>query len=375
MSMIRALSSPASGDSEEASRIVARKLFEKIRARVLAALDGNATSAAARVQALDIDAGHCWRAGLGAAGAACDAGNPGLAALQLAIMGAGDMAPLDAAIAEPGHLFIDGSIVPVVGKVRVRIEDDHLILDRDGEALRFRTIGGRWVAEAASTVGVWRVHGLKAAHPRYVVESTIANPAAVFPVMGANNFRKGGKPADTALVNRSIDAMEATLGHIGSSSPLYRAWLGGSIDGVVLTVGGASSSMTSPMFPGLVALNMGYDILDYAEVLTSAASQQRLHQLSLVVALTEPGKEEIRYLPTRRTYATSRRALTAAHDHVNAIGMLRDLRAVEDLSDQVDRRIAARRLLLATDCLPILERSDILTPAGRELWGCLRELA
>jgi HEXXH motif-containing protein len=375
MPIVQALASPLAAHSEAFSELVAKKLFENVRARVLSGLTERRGALAVAMAELDSGASHYWRAELGAMTAACNAGNEELAALQLITMYPRNALTVQLDIGNAGHLYIDGIIVPVQGRVEVRLEANRLQLGREKDTLLFSMAHGRWIPEETPLDSVWRVHGLHAAHPRYVIESSITSPESVFPVIGRYAFRRDAKPVDAASVTACLDVLGSTLQYIETYSKTYQSWFRGSIDGLVLTTGNSATSMTSPLFPGLVALNMGYDALDYAEVLTSAASQQKLHQLSLVSALTLPGREEVRYLPTRRSYTTSRRALTSAHDHVNAIRMLSDLSLIEGLSEQVARRIETRKLLLATDCIPILENSEILTPAGQELWRCLRDVA
>jgi len=375
MPIVHALASPLAAHSEAFSEIVARKLFENVRARVLSELAERSSTLATAVAGLDSGASHYWRAELGAITAACNGGNAELAALQLITMHHRDALTVQIDIGKAGHLYMDGIIVPLQGRVEVRLQADRLQLAREQDDLLFCMNRGRWTLEETPPDSIWRVHGLRAAHPRYVIESTITNPESVFPVIGRYAFRKDAKPADATSVTACLEVLGSTLQYIETYSKAYESWFRGSIDGLVLTTGSSAMSMTSPLFPGLVALNMGYDALDYAEVLTSAASQQKLHQLSLVSALTVPGREEVRYLPTRRSYTTSRRALTSAHDHVNAIRMLSDLSLIEGLSDQVAQRIETRKLLLATDCIPILENSEILTPAGQALWRCLKDAA
>jgi HEXXH motif-containing protein len=373
--IVQAMASPLAAHSEAFSELVAKKLFENVRARVLSQLTERSSALATALADLDSDTSHYWRPELGAMTAACNAGNAELAALQLITMHPRGALSAQLNIGKAGHLYMDGNILPLQGRVEVRLQADRLQLAREHDALFFCMSRGRWTLEDTPPDSVWRVHGLRAAHPRYVIESTITNPESVFPVIGKYAFRKDAKPADAATVTACLDVLRSTLQYIETYSKTYESWFRGSIDGLVLTTGSSATSMTSPLFPGLVALNMGYDALDYAEVLTSAASQQKLHQLSLVSSLTLPGKEEVRYLPTRRSYTTSRRALTSAHDHVNAIRMLSDLSLIEGLSDQVASRIETRKLLLATDCMPILESSEILTPAGQELWRCLKDAA
>ncbi len=58
-----------------------------------------------------------------------------------------------------------------------------------------------------------------------------------------------------------------------------------------------------------------------------AASQQKLFQLSLACELVAKDEEEIHYVPSRRTYVTTRRLFAAAHQHVNAIRALAALKA------------------------------------------------
>lgn len=375
MPIVQALASPLAAHSEAFSELVAKRLFENVRARVLSGLAERPSALVAAVAELDNGVSHYWRAELGAMTAACNAGNAELAALQLITMHPRNDFTVQLDIRKTGHLYMDGIIVPIQGRVEVLLEADRLQLSRENDTLLFSMTQGRWTPEEMPLDSVWRVHGLRAAHPRYVIESTITNPESVFSVIGRYAFRRDAKPADAESVTECLDVLGSTLQYIETYSKTYQSWFRESIDGLVLTTGKSATSMTSPLFPGLVALNMGYEALDYAEVLTSAASQQKLHQLSLVSALTLPGREEVRYLPTRRSYTTSRRALTSAHDHVNAIRMLSDLSLIEGLSDQIALRIETRKLLLATDCIPILERSDILTPAGQELWRCLRDAA
>ncbi|MGH8083764.1 MAG: hypothetical protein ACREPV_00615 [Lysobacter sp.] len=355
-----------------ASAVIAGKHFERVRQRLLCQLEassqhGLALALAAARPAADA----CWRADVGIAATACASGSATLAALQLILMARPQTLELSVALEAPGRLFLDGCVLPVQDEVVVCADADGLHLPRGGGSACVDAATGRWNITAVPDDEAGRVHTLHSAPARYLIESGRAGSSSIFP--NPMDTRSGhGRMPETAASIRAIDLAFATL---TANSAARQAWFASAIDGVILTHGEAEVGISSPDFPGLIALNTGRNLLDYAETIIAGTCHQKLFQLALVFALTQPGVEEVHYVPSRRSYTTTRRALAAAHEHVNVIAALRDMATAPEAPSGIRGHIERRMLMLETDCVPALDTSAVLTDAGACLWRRLRELA
>ncbi|AVO32157.1 hypothetical protein [Stenotrophomonas maltophilia] len=334
------------GDSAQ----VARLYFERVRKRVLEQLDEAAHRDLRHLVAmLDPRASACWRPAVGLAASMLQQ-TPLLAALQLLLISGDDLPLLDTALVEGGVLYVDGQAMQVT---------DHQ------QPTRMRAIGGVTPVALRHRLSSSELDGASSNGPRYLVEHG-PSPAAVFP----DPLQPAPIPSSPA--SASSEALQQAVALLAASSPLYAGWVASVVDGLLMTQGPAECVLSSPAHPGLLAVREGRDVLDYVELLVVGACQQRMFQLALLGRLTEPGNEQLHYLAHRRWYTSSRRALFAAHEHVNVLQLLNDVSVLDPSNAELARRIARRRLMFDLDCTPALERDRTLTALGRQLWTRLR---
>lgn len=327
------------------------------------------------VEGLPAPRGSPWRPEVGLVSAACTSGHTELAALQLAVMCADASASVRARVEPTSPLLVDGWLVPVQGDVVVQADVGGMSIKSGLGAVSFRTEGRRLVGASPDSGSFWRVNPTGSRQPRYVIESPLSFSSGIFPwpVKFAGPVL-GKDPQDSVPMSRSMDALSRAMVLIDETSAGYAEWIGSATDGLVLAAGPVRAGISSPDFPGLVALSSLGDELDHAEAIVAEACHQYLFQLLLVTPLTEAGVEEIHYIPVKRSYLTTRRALVAAHAHVNVILMLRQLEKRPEHHASAKLRIARHQLTLDTDCMPALRASKQLTEAGRELYLRVQEL-
>jgi HEXXH motif-containing protein len=333
---------------------VARKVFERTRARLAQALAASARDdLAARIAVLSPPDGSAWRPELGLAEGAFSRGQLDLAALQLAAM-AGGTHELRVQLDEAALLLVDG---------RLLVARDEVTLTREPRMAQ--------VASPAGTPACWPSQSLADDGPRFAIAAPSALASGAFPWPAS----APGADAATACpgFSDSVATLSGGLQLLRECAPPFAQAIGAVVAGVVFAAGPPRSGVSSPDLPGLVALGVDGTGLDHVEALLVEACHQYLFQLLLVEPLTQPGAEEIHYVRVRRAYSTTRRALVAAHAHVNAILMLRRLQRRPELAADAALRIARHRLMLDSDSLPALASSRSLTDAGAALHARLRE--
>lgn len=374
MSIVAAFASPLGEPTAIASQTIARKYLESIRTRLGEALRAKGQpSLAARLDGDYLARGGAWRPEVGIARTALTSNRVELAALQLAAISAHEGLRLQAQIDEPSVLAVDGWIVPVHGATAVETAGGQLRVSSASGQAEFRCNGGRMTRVASDAGMYWDVTAIDGPPPRYAIESRLGFSAGNFPWPATFQTAAGGA-RDHGPATGPVDALARAMRLVGEAAPEQAEWIGCVVDGFLLATGPATYGISSPDFPGLVALSSSGTELDYVEAVVAEACHQYLYQLLLVSPLTQAGTEEIHYIPARRFYLTTRRALVAAHVHANVILMLRQLATVPEHADSARFRIVRRMLMLDTDCLPALDNSAQLTAAGRELYSRVREL-
>ncbi|WP_434030670.1 hypothetical protein [[Pseudomonas] boreopolis] len=375
MTIVAAFASPLGAYTAQASRTVAGKHLEWIRTRLAGALRGiGHASAAAWLAGSFTPRGSAWRPEVGLARTALAANRAELAALQLAAISAEDTLSLRMHLGEPSILAVDGWIVPVRGTTSVESADGQLQVESELRRFEFSSDGRRMTPAETSGDGLWKVRAIGDRLSRYAIESAMGFSAGNFPWPATSHALTGLLRDSVASRHANIDALDRALELISESSPEHMEWINCVVDGFLLAAGPASYGISSPDFPGLIALSSSGNELDYAEAVVAETCRQYMFQLLLVSPLTATGVEEIHYIPARRFYLTTRRALVAAHVHANVILVLNRLVGSSGYSDSVRLRIARRRLMLDTDCLHALDRSIQLTDTGRELYSRIQEL-
>lgn len=363
MFIVHSLAGPtATGDA--ASAVVAAKYFERVVHQVHEALSRCGLDREAECLT-SIPAERCWRPEIGLARRACAEGNTQLAALQLLVVGDGKIPMrIDTELPQPGRLLVDGEIVELEGVVVLRL--DHVLTIECGERrAQFSKQDDRWLLSTPPSRPRWRVHGLSPYGPSFIVESDIQGTPALFPDLARTRKPPPGESTDDMDLGPIREAIDLI-----SANPSYAGLLASVVRGFIVTRGERSPANSSREMPGLVALKSADEVLGYVESIVAAACHQALFQMSLAFALTESGREHVGYVATRRTYMTARRALAAAHEHVNVARLLESLSS----DAQTRARASRRRLLIATDCAPLLDRSKNLTAAGSQLWTALKAM-
>lgn len=376
MDITEAFASAQNTDVFSAPSIVAHKYFERAYGRVLARLPEKerdefevAMSVGEGSPVVD------WRPEIGMALSACDAGKIMLAAFQLLVTRASTQVRFSGNL-EKSSLFVDGWLIQVEGATSVLSGGGLLQVRSALGEVNFLDIGNWWELVGASADSGWIVYRSAVSRPRYIVRSDIPGSSKMFPAIGksAGLQALSDRSPCNEMASGATKAINAALIGIERSGN-YGGWLATAVDGIILTGGDVPVGISSPNFPGLIALNDQGSVLDYAETIVSAVCHQKLFQLAMIHALTEPGKEEVHYVPERRSYTTTRRALAAAHEHINAICMLNGFQDPSVPSELIDIRIRKRELMLMVDCVSPLEKSEILTPAGKHLWQHLKSLS
>jgi len=359
--------SPSQSGTYSASSLVATKYFERVRQRLVKVLQVRERGLLAeQVARLRPHTDRGWRPEVGMIAAFIQR-DPGLAALQCVLASHPTEVELCAEITAPALLFVDGYLVHVNGFTKLALNNNELTIASGEDLTELHYLAGRWQLKRQQ--GTRRVHGLEIDGPRYIVESGISGQLGLFP----DPLMERSTTCTGAL--EFVHALEIASTWLTTGSPTYRRWLSSAIDSIILVSNDASVRLSSPEFPGLIALYNGLSPLEYVDLLISGCCHQKLFQLALLSPLTEIGIEEVHYVPLRRTYVTARRALAAAHEHVNVLLALNQLRDVVDAPRELLSKIERRTILLETDCVPILDRSEALTSNGNELWESLKHLA
>lgn len=371
--IVNLLAAPPDRGSSAGSGLIATKLLESTVARLIPVLDqaGHGQLVAALSSSRPRRPG-AWQPALGIGSAASRTGHQLLGALHLMSMMQPE-APFELTVPldRPGTLYLDGHLLPVGHHVTVTADLTGLQFKSQGATAKLESETGQWLL--ANVEG-----GLRAVRPfarriaRYVAISSVKGSSSVFPDP-MRHSPLGAEPSGP--LEGDLLHVEAALSALAGSANEQLQWLEESVDGLLL-VSGEAAALSSPDFPGLLALAPGKSVPDYIEAIAGGACHQKLFQLALVSALTKPGREEVHYVPARRSYTTTRRALAAAHEHVNVIGTLRGLtQRPSPWASSLLERIERRRLMLAIDCVPALDSSAILTEAGSLLWRRLQDVA
>jgi len=368
-SIVRAFASPYEAQSTNVPALVAMRVFERTRKAILARLEDDASTVLSdHVLATVAPLSGTWRPELGIASNALEQ-DAVLAALQFLIAFYTGSFEISGTLEKPGKLFLEGDIVVVAGTVIILATDDTLTVRSEAGDKRFERRFSIWINPHRSRP----VLPPASAEGRgfYFMTSLRTAQSAVFPdPFSTDTLSLVDEAKAHDVIANAISALDVIAAG-------YGAWIRDALVGASLVPKGTNIAVTSPRYPGLVALQSDIDRLDYVEVLVVAACHQRLCQLALVRNLGMPGREEVHYIPTRRSYLTSRRALAASLEHINVILACESIEAIGEEGRDLERRIERRRLMLATDCVPVLERSDTLSEAGAELWrwlkSCLEE--
>ncbi|MEH6418610.1 aKG-HExxH-type peptide beta-hydroxylase [Pseudomonas sp. CGJS7] len=376
MSIVKAFASPLGVETSKVSHAVAQKYFEQVRRRIGCALIKNGQERlAAQAGDICVPRGQSWRPEVGLAASACVAGMAELGLLQLAVASADTGAFAQASIEHAQTLLADGWAVPIRGQVTVWAEEGALRIQSELGVANFQNEHGRLVADRSDAGRLWHVRAFSDGGPRYAIESAHNYAAGIFPWPRQWSVETDCDVAPApAPVIESRDLLSAAMRLVSQASPHYLEWISCVVSGFLLASGSAHGGISSPDFPGLVAVSPLADELDYAEAILAEACHQYLFQLLLVLPLTSERVEEIHYVSAKRAYLTTRRALVIAHAHANTILMLRQLALRPEYAESARRRIARRMLLLEAESLPALQVSAELTDAGKELLGRVKEL-
>ena len=374
MTALSSLACPQAAGTVDVSPLVAQKYLERLL-RLLARDETLASRSDGDIEAMAAPRVSAWRPEVGMATRSAKTGNTSLAALQLACVSGAQALSIRGTVGPGSSLLVDGWLLPVEGEVSVRVLGDTIEIVSSLGSVRLRVEADTASVLDSEKGSAWTVTPMGKRRPRYLLHSGLMGRPGIFPwptpKQLARRIQSAAVPGPTPMPPAFLEMTEALDQH----SPGYADWLSTVVDGVFLTTNADSGAVSSPEFPGLVALGPQDTALDYAESLTSQACHQRLYQLLLVAPLTATDFEEMSYLPSRRTYVTTRRALAAAHEHANVMQMLSGLTSRTDLREEAEARITRRRLLLQTQCLPALERSRSLSGEGSALWLRVRELA
>lgn len=369
MSIVQAFATPVEPGSVAASLAVGQKVFEQVKSQLVRMLRLSSLSELAiHIDGLE-PSQSCWRPEMGIA-VARSPESLKLAALQFALVARPGDRELTVVLDAPGRLFLDGNAWQVRDEVVFRMDCESVEVRSSTGVASFRFEFGNWEVARFPEAGAFLAKAIGNSHPRYVIELCEHSSLGQFP----NPVNaKSESMQHSSWADESINEIALALKLVGESSPAYVAWLASVVNGIVL-VKGKGISVCSPDFPGLIALQSGLAAIDYVELMICAASQQKLYQLARVFPLTEPGVEEVTYIPARRTYVTTRRVLAAAHEHVNVISLLMTLSSGAGVCTDIERRVQARQLMLEINCMPVLDASRILSISGSELWTRLREV-
>jgi hypothetical protein len=309
-----------------------------------------------------------WRPELGISRQNVRAGQPILGAVHWICGFLADQADIDVSLEPGSKLFLDGSTWCFQSAARVAVTRGVLDIRAAEIAVRLVQSQGRWRQAALMAPPE------SSADRPYLARIEAAGVAGAYP----NPFDWSCQAIDGLIPSPdrvNLSEEHAALLPLLEGDSEYAAWITSVVAGIVVTSGDAAVASTDPGFPGLVFLRKASGAAEAAERLVDAASQQKLFQIAMAFPLTEPGREEIHYLPSRRTYTTTRRLLSAALQHVNAIGALVGMRDAVTATESVHELVSARRLLLEAECWPALEASKTLTPHGAVLWAEIKDSA
>lgn len=363
---------PAMAVADVSARVAA-KVFEQARGNISRKLQQQGEPALADAMAALATPERCWRPELGLALAAAARGEAVIAALQLTAAAPAPGLHLHAAVNEDTGLFVAGAWLPLRG---------HISIDTDATTLEIRSSHGTTTLShklgnashpRGDIRGHWQVCSGSPAPFHYAIDSRLTAATGLFPWPQAKP--RTAPPDDAFSAAPTLQRVEQALDLLAAKAPEYRQWLDTIADGLLLTQGSGRGGLTSPEFPGLIAISALTSPLDLLEALVAATCQQKLFQLSLVTALTASQSEEIHYLPTRRSYITTRRCLSAMHEHKNLIRLLSTFREDPEHAELADSRIRRRQLLLQTECAPALARSSSLSAEGRDFLQALSQCA
>lgn len=354
------------------TRLVALSLMRRVLTNIRRAAGGRFNELAfATIEKTVNTSPLNWRPEIGIAAAAVGRGDPELAALQIALA-YDDIESYEVPVSTAGCVYLDGSIIRVSGKSALERNDGFLKLSSSEGAQEFISASGMWVEQRSIPGDDWRIQGLGFSRPRYCIASGHKASSGIFPSVLRNKTvtSPSMSSVDTGGSER-VAEIENALALLCDSNA-YSGWLSGVVDGILVTPSGTSPGSSSPEFPGLIAVGRDdLGVLRRLEQLVGAACQQYLFQLSLVYALTDAGREEVAYVHSRRSYTTVRRALAAAHEHVNIILLMNEIEKSCDNPGAARVRAERRRVMLMSECNHVLSGSAVLTDEGRYLWDRL----
>lgn len=287
--------------------------------------------------------------------------DPVLASMQLAVASTG-RGRIRANTAD-AVLFVSGQGVRVGGDVTVKWSDTELHVCSEAVRATYTRTPGGWNETTKRSAGVFDEGFAGAA--LYLMDAREVAAHTEFPDIGLL------PQLDVGTIPETIDSIRAALHLLQTYAPPYAHWIANVVRGLLLTEA-AETGLGTVLHPGLVSIPVGLDPVGYAEVLVVAAAQQYRHQLSTVVPLLEGDAEQIRYLPHRRSYTTTRRALAAAHGHSNVLALLELLQRAPALENHCIRQVALRQLALRLECEPLLHGAEVLTAYGRAMWNYMR---
>lgn len=305
-----------------------------------------------------------WRPELGVIRQSVRAGNAKAGAVLWLAAFADSGAEFEVTLPAGSRLLLDGNAWQFESEVTAAFRGATLRL-RSTTTFELTRRAGVWVeGEFQVNAGAW---------PRFVSGMEGVGVSGAFPDPFRCNARAWHMAEEGDSSIGVPQAYADAFGLIGNSQSPFARWIASTVAGVVLTSGDAEVSSTDPSYPGLVILKNAANTPEAIGRLADATSQQKLFQLALAFAPTEPAVEEIHYLRSRRTYTTTRRLLSSAFQHVNAVGALTSF---DFAQSQASRQIvAARRLLLESECWAALDASRTFTPHGAQLWADLKRVA
>jgi len=349
---LTAFASPEWQIARSVPDIVPELYFAQTRDRLTERLRGFNRTLAGAVESIGRPAYTCWRPEVGLAASALKAGRADLAALQLLVtapqVGAGGS---QVNLSHAGPLLIDGRLLHAEGHMSVE-------------------------ACSRRSDSAWPVFPMSGSGPRYVVDSGLPGYVGVFPWPRAARLRlMEPRPNHEDRASAVIGVLTRALDLIRTECPPFWHWLEGVVDGFLLTNSRAFTGVSSPDFPGLVAIGISDSEVEYVELLATQVCHQRMFQLLLVAGMTAGENEEIHYLDARRSYVTTRRMLAAVHEHVNVIRLLLAIDWQGDQKEVVHRQVQRRLLALNAHALPIVRKSRTLSEQGRALGDALETIA
>ncbi len=353
MTIVEALSTPHTSASLQVSSSISLRLAERVQASLVRCLSRLGHEQLADVvEQSPADPLGAWRPEVGLAARRAGDECPAVAALQwLGAFGRPGL-HIEVHVPEPSAVFHDGEIYPVSGSVSLSVNESS-----GSDSSRVVLLGNRLMEKTSARCAA-------SSGSPYIAEVESGTPGSYPDPIGLGGRRMQHSEAGATKAWRAYEAV--------AEDSDYGPWVTSVVRGLLIARGGSAIASTDPGYPGLVALPGTAGTLESFERLVDAASQQKLFQLSLACELVAKDEEEIHYVPSRRTYVTTRRLFAAAHQHVNAIRALAALKA-RRLEGQLEKRIATRHLLLNTECSDQLDESTSLTEEGRAVWRILKD--